>query len=298
MLGQSGKASPWRPRDSSIGLQTTYVCVDSQSGDKLSDDVDTAGPILRSGGPGGFSVKGSANPASTSLLLLLAGDIETNPGPQRRSLSVPARNVLTLSYLNKRLTSKSRPTPNLLMGDSTIQAVDNENWNVRSVSGGTPEHLLEWVRHKPEILNGISNITILVGGNSVCSKWNKDKPTSTPTLTTQAIFELVRVLKERGIQSVQVLGIPKRSCKADPNKTRSQKNGSSNPPPKRDACKPGENDSIRLVNDALRQNAEVHGYKFVGVGDLCSRSFYSLDGVHLNSTGIARLAKILRRSCL
>ena len=89
-------------------------------------------------------MRGSANPASASLLLL-AGDVETNPGPGRRSLSVPARNVLTLSYLNKTLITKSRPTSNLLMGDSIVKAVGNENWNVRSVSGGTPEHLLEWV---------------------------------------------------------------------------------------------------------------------------------------------------------
>ena len=123
--------------------------------------------------------------------------------------------------------------------------------------------------------------------------------TSSFTLTTQAIFDLVGHLKEQGIQNVHVLGILKRSCKADPNKTRSQMSGTSNPPlRRRDACKPGENDSIRLVNDALRQNEEVHRYKFVGVGDLCSRSFYKPDGVHLNSTGVSRLAKILRKSCL
>ena len=257
------------------------------------------GPPPVSGGPAGFSVRGSTNPASASLLLLLAGDVETNPGPDRRPLSVPARNVLTLSYLNKKLITKSRPTSNLLMGDSIVKDIGNENWNVRSVSGGTPEHLLEWVKHKPEILKGISNVAILVGGNSVCTKWGQDEPRSTPTLTTQAIFDLVGHLKEQGIQNVHVLGILKRSCKADPNKTRSQMSGTSNPPlRRRDACKPGENDSIRLVNDALRQNEEVHRYKFVGVGDLCSRSFYKPDGVHLNSTGVSRLAKILRKSCL
>ena len=120
-----------------------------------------------------------------------------------------------------------------------------------------------------------------------------------PDTDYTAIFDLVGHLKEQGIQNVHVLGILKRSCKADPNKTRSQMNGASNPPPRRkDACKPGENDSIRLVNDALRQNEEVHRYKFVGVGDLCSRSFYKPDGVQLNSTGVSRLAKILRKSCL
>ena len=187
------------------------------------------------GGPGGFSVKGSANPASTSLLLLLAGDIETNPGPGPRSLSVPARNVMTLSYLNKKLTTKTRATANLLMGDSIVRAVENPNWCVRSVSGGTPEHLLEWVRHKPEMLKGITNVAILVGGNSVCSKWNQDKPTSTPKLTSEAIFELVKFLKERGVQSVMVLGIPKRSCKRDPS---TQKPTSSTSIPLGDAPRP------------------------------------------------------------
>ena len=99
-----------------------------------------ARPTLRVDCLAGFSVKGSANPASTSLLLLLAGDIKTNPGP--RLLCVPPRSVVTLSYLNKRLTTKIRPTPNILMRDSIIGDVDKENWNVRSVSSGTPEHLL------------------------------------------------------------------------------------------------------------------------------------------------------------
>ena len=139
------------------------------------------------------------------------------------------------------------------MGDSIVRAVENPNWCVRSVSGGTPEHLLEWVRHKPEMLKGITNVAILVGGNSVCSKWNQDKPTSTPKLTSEAIFELVKVLKERGVQSVMVLGIPKRSCKRDPSiqkptSTTSippRRRSTSRKPKQRDACKPGENDNIR-----------------------------------------------------
>ena len=46
-----------------------------------------------------------------------------------------------------------------------------------------------------------------------------------------------------------------------------------------------------MVNDALRQNGEVHEYIFVGVGYICSRSYYGKDGVHLNSTDA------LQRSC-
>ena len=114
----------------------------------------------------------------------------------------------------------------------------------------------------------------------------------------EAIFVLVNVLKQRGIQSVKVLGIPKRNCKRGSSQQKSTPPLSNLKPRRRtssskqrDACKPGENDSLRMVNDALRQNGEVHEYNFVGVGYICSRSYYGKDGVHLNSTDA------LQRSC-
>ena len=156
-MGAATTGSIWKSLNAATqGLQhwtPDNVCVCGQCWRRIFRQCGHwQGPPPVSGGPAGFSVKGSTKPASASLLLLLAGDVETNPGPGKRPLSVPARNVLTLS---------------------------------RSVSGGTPENLLEWVKHKPEILKGISNVALLVGGNSVCTKWGHDEPRSTPTLTTQ-----------------------------------------------------------------------------------------------------------------
>ncbi len=46
-----------------------------------------------------FSKKGDASPAAASLLLLLAGDVETNPGGFKdRQRAKEGQNLLTLSF--------------------------------------------------------------------------------------------------------------------------------------------------------------------------------------------------------
>ena len=238
----------------------------------------------------GFLAIESDGPADLTLkLLILAGDVETNPGPKKR-------------------TVRDRPTKNLLMGDSIIKPIENnESWNVRAVHGGTPEDLRDWLLNEPDMLNGADNIAILIGGNSVCSKRNR-KPIADPEWTTEQIFGLVADLKRANVASIKVLGVPKRSCKKDM-KERDQASTSDGTPPtkkaknnlpkKKEACKPGENNSISEINDVLRESGDKYGYKFVGVGnELASESCFSEDGVHLSRTGACHLAKILRKSCL
>ena len=228
----------------------------------------------------------------TLLLLLQAGDVERNPGPKR-----------TIGRVSKRTTVKNRPTNNLLMGDSIIAAVENKLWNIRAVHGGNPTDLREWVQKEPNMFS-MENVAILIGGNAVCSR-NNQKPISTPDRTVKEIFELVRDLKKLRVKSIKVLGVPKRRCKEDM-KDKQQSTSSEQPPPsesdeelpKPDACKTGENGSITAINDKLRASGEEYGYTFVGVGkELASESVFADDGVHLSSTGVSHLAKLLRK-CL
>ena len=141
--------------------------------------------------PVGFLSPEPDNPADLALLLLRAGDIETNPGPKKKTI-------------------KNRPTRNLLIGDSLVSPVENKAWNIRAVHGGTPKDLREWIQ-EPGMLNGADNVAILVGGNAVCSKPGKTPP-STPDLTTEDIFGLVEDLRNKGVTSIKVLGVPKRRC--------------------------------------------------------------------------------------
>ena len=240
----------------------------------------------RSQGAGFLAIE-SDGPADLALkLLILAGDVESNPGPKR--------------------TVSDRPTRNLLMGDSIIKPIENnESWNVRAVHGGGPEDLRDWLLNEPDMLNGADNVAIMIGGNSVCSRvWKPNqKPIADAEWTTEQIFGLVADLKRANVASIKVLGVPKRSCKKDMD----QASTSDGPPPakknnlpkKKEACKPGENNSISEINDILRKSGDEHGYKFVGVGlELASEHCFSEDGVHLSRTGACHLAKILRKSCL
>ena len=241
--------------------------------------------------PGLYSVflaTGVDEPADLSQWkLLLAGDVETNPGP-------------------KRTTVKIRKTANLLMGDSLIQDVDNDTWSIRAVHGGTPEDLRDWIRDEPEILEGTKNVTILTGGNSVCTKIDSRKTPEKPEKTAEDIYELVQELKQKGVESVKVLGIPKRRNEEDMKKRQGQEQeattSTANEPPNKkrklkEACKSGENASIAKLNDILREN-EAKGYKFVGIGNIAARSCFQTDGVHLSGKGVCALAAILRKSCL
>ena len=164
----------------------------------------------------GFLAIESDGPADLTLkLLILAGDVETNPGPKKR-------------------TVRDRPTKNLLMGDSIIKPIENnESWNVRAVHGGTPEDLRDWLLNEPDMLNGADNVAILIGGNSVCSKRNR-KPIADPEWTTEQIFGLVADLKRANVASIKVLGVPKRSCKKDM-KERDLASTSDGPPPTKKA---------------------------------------------------------------
>ena len=210
--------------------------------------------------------------------LKLMNDVETNPG-------------------TKRTTVRTRDTGNLLMGDSIVAPVENRMWSVRAVHGGIPTDLRDLVRREPEMLQGVAKVAILVGGNAVCSK-GQSAPRSTPNPTAAQIFRLVQDIKERGVPEVYVLGIPKRRCQEDPSQEGKEQRTDLDGDPLNDACKPGDNGSINLVNDLLRQNSEAYGYTFVGVGtELASTHAFADDGVHLSPNGISRLAKILRR-CL
>ena len=206
--------------------------------------------------PSRFLIAEPGTPAHLARLLIRAGDIELNPGPER---------ITRLGDRNY-----------VLLGDSLVRDITNPKWTVRALSGGKPEDITEWIRTERDVVRGARNIAILCGGNSVCSKF-PNGPTQSHEEAMQNIRQLVITIKgTQGDANSKVLGNSKRPRAPEQ-----------------------QNKRIAELNTALKERATDNSYEFVGVGiELASSSVWARDGVHLNHTGTAKLAKILRNRCL